>query len=545
MSYLLIKNVKLLLAKQHEFTEFRETAIGMSANEKKIIQEETTKKKREISEKKNEIVEHINNLDFDPTEVDNGSTPLIFLINLNSRSSYIFSYAMVNAISNEHNIYSQPSEKLKPYLDLFGKSDISGRTPLHYAMQKKLYDICSALIYSRQANEGGNATFMYPFIHKWIAVTPLMFGLYLINEFYLTSENTISIEAMKDILIKLFKSGRSNFGYASPNGNNAFILACRFGIYDLVKLFLNSNEITPEIVNKKGEEGKTALMWICIQNDTLLFRLFFDSLIRREIDIHIETKDETGRTSIDFVEEARMDNKGDKMNTYIYNYFKAYKKVRESPLLIKRDEKGTDVVDEDNNELTVQQYLDADPGHICFYINSQIYYSSYDILKSQIEESEEPTQIKLECYKDNNDVTHPNLNLKYKFFNMGAITPLPVLIFVFDVQFILETENDTNHNRCFAFIQSGEVNSVLSQNFYNIYSSGARSVPTGSDHCNVGNKKNIYIMMNAELVDREELPTKKSRKGGRKTIRLKAKRKKTNRKYKPRSTQKRKFLRSN
>jgi len=556
MAYSMIENIKDLLQQRDELKKFTQNSLPMNQEEIALESEETTRQESEIRKKLKEMDLHIKNLDFDVNEVDDttGFTCLMYFIH------YLPDFA------ERLILFIMKKQGNTDNLSMFSKIDKNECTALMYAFDRGQSKIASLLIDSGYSNEGqvgkiyvtqesgevqmlvGTALIvslaamskqkyrtiqMQNTIIKLIHTKKANIG-YASSDIGVTALITACIFRLQNIAIELIKTGQSKPNYADTKKNTALIYACMQNLKAVVRELLKTTEVN---VNHIGDYGRTPLIWTCIDTctDNCMATCMYmgmeecmedcmDACMENKVNIFHQLMNKgVDVTILDVYEKsashyAKQNNEMDMFVDLIIEV-----KLKKYPFLtyIDRNSKGTDIVDSKNNELTVIEYLQKDNNdHICFVMNSetnrgdpQVYYSSYTILQTLLLDR---SQIKLECFNDNNDISETNLNTKHLFFNLAAIIPIQGLVLHVDIIETIEKqkypENVKVENRCFSIIEVDNVKSIMSMNYYDIISATDDEnvlVPISSDHCQEDKKNTVYGLSMAILINRNPILSNK------------------------------------
>lgn len=287
-------------------------------------------------------------------------------------------------------------------------------------------------------------------------MTPLIFACY---------------NSLNQIALALIEEGKSDPDYSiilehsDYNGDTALILACRNKMNEVALKLIETGHSNPIKVN---DDGETALIIACINNmDEVALELIKTGQSKPE------NMDIKGKTALMY---AKINNMSDVVQM-----------LQDDIKVIDINQKGFDAVKMEHQ--IIKKYLKEDDENICFELNNNYYLLNLQILKVQVEDS---NNIKYACFEAGEEDKHvedDNIDYSTIYFTLSSVTGLQILVLKSDIDKILSNKFSSN---LYSLSPSNvKLESIISQS----YIDGKGGV--GTDNCQEGKPREVYKITKA------------------------------------------------
>ncbi len=331
--------------------------------------------------------------------------------------------------------------------------NMDNMTAFHMCCKDQYYDIASKLIDSGINNLGVQDAF---------GMTALMLSC-------------LDPNCEDDFIIKLLDTGKSNSIAISSEGNTALMYCMKKPRINIALKLIDTGKSNPGVINNNFE---TALILACINNiydvANKLVSLGYKSNFKAKFP----------GTSSDAKFYAQENGWNDIVDK-ITNIDNSLKKVN-------INNKGVSIIDPDDNDKTIAEYLGESMNNICIEVDGQYYYTKYTYIDRQFNDAQ---NIKYRCitsgYNTYDSLGNPqsydyysdkNVKKHTKYFSLASILPRQILI---EEDYINELMTSNIPLNLFSLVNCGfTISGIMSEN----YSYGNIS----ADHCQPDTSIDVY-----------------------------------------------------
>lgn len=258
-----------------------------------------------------------------------------------------------------------------------------------------------------------------------------------------------------DIAIKLLDAGMQNIGVANSYGYTALMYACDTDNSpdELIYKLIDSGKSNPLAIS---DTGYTALMFsIVTKRSEIALKLIETGQSNPGVvnsneltALMIACKEKMYEVASKLVDLGHMSNMFAKNNGYGAEDYALQNKWNElhqkmvaflsSPMKVDISQKGTNIFDDEDNNKTISEYLSENRDNICFILNNNVYYSSSDIVRTQLDN---PANIKYRCFTcgytkftEQGEINSfdfmedSNIDNSFPYFSMSSVIPHKILV---------------------------------------------------------------------------------------------------------------------
>ena len=282
-----------------------------------------------------------------------------------------------------------------------------------------------------------------------------------------------------DIAIELINSGHSNAENTSPSNDTALILACANGLKDVAIALIQSGNSKPETISLIGY---TALMYAISKN-----------MPDVAIEIINSGHSNPTQTTINGVSALLL---AESLN--MTNVIDALLPLLKETNFIDINQEGFDAISQETH--IIKDFLEASIDNLCFMVNNKYYLTSIIALRKQLIDDK---YIKYECIMAGENqydeatqsiigidyTSDSNINYEIIYFSMSAILGLQILVVKNEIETIINSKYSSN----LYIIEPTEIKlkGIISQGYIN------GSAGTSADHCQSGKETSVYTIKRA------------------------------------------------